>query len=37
MTITMCLDYIEEYVEMNNPKKHKQSVKRSTQADFGAF
>jgi hypothetical protein len=36
MTIGMCLDYIDEYIEMENPKKKKKS-RKATQADFDAF
>jgi spore germination protein YaaH len=35
MTIGMCLDYIEEYVDMNNPKKS--SNRKATQSDFDSF
>lgn len=35
MTIGMCLDYIDEYVEMQNPKKKK--ARRATQSDYDAF
>lgn len=35
MTIGMCLDYIEEYVDMNNPKKVKN--RKASQSDFDAF
>lgn len=37
MTIGMCLDYIEEYVKLNNPKKQKQPARRATQDDFDNF
>lgn len=35
MTIGMCLDYIDEYIEMQNPKKKK--ARRATQSDYDAF
>jgi hypothetical protein len=35
MTIGMCLDYIEEYVDMNNPKKSKN--RKASQSDFDSF
>ncbi|MGG3888646.1 hypothetical protein [Metabacillus fastidiosus] len=35
MTIGMCLDFIDEYVELNNPKKEK--VRRASQNDFDSF
>ncbi|WP_280524660.1 hypothetical protein [Thermoactinomyces vulgaris] len=38
MTVGMCLDYIEEYVKMNNPKKKQtKPARKATQADFDAF
>ncbi|MDM5352590.1 hypothetical protein QUF65_17325 [Lysinibacillus sphaericus] len=38
MTFGMCLDYIEEYLEMKNPnKKAKKSVRKATQEDFDSF
>jgi hypothetical protein len=36
MTIGMCLDYIEEYIELENPKK-KKKPRRAKQSDFDAF
>jgi hypothetical protein len=36
MTIGMCLDYIEEYIEMENPKKKKRK-RKANQSDFDAF
>lgn len=35
MTIGMCLDYMEEYVDLNNPKKQK--VRKATQSDYDNF
>jgi len=35
MTIGMCLDYIEEYVDMGNPKK--QRARNASQSDFDNF
>ncbi len=35
MTIGMCLDYIEEYIGMNNPANQK--VRVATQSDFDNF
>ena len=35
MTIGMCLDYIEEYIEMNKPANQK--VRRASQVDFDNF
>jgi hypothetical protein len=35
MTIGMCIDYIDEYIqEMTSPKER---VREATQADFDAF
>jgi len=36
MTVGMCLDYIEKYVEEKNPKK-KPTVRKATQDDFDKF
>ena len=33
----MCLDYIDEYLEMKNPNKEKQKVRKASQADFDMF
>lgn len=33
----MCLDYIQEYIELHRPKKRKPKARRATQADFDAF
>jgi hypothetical protein len=35
MTIGMCLDYVEEYIERNKPKKHQ--IRKATQSDFDRF
>jgi len=35
MTIGMCLDYMQEYVDMNNPKKVRN--RKANQADFDSF
>jgi len=35
MTIGDCIDYIEEYIEMNKPSKEKR--RQATQADFDKF
>lgn len=35
MTIGMCIDYMEELVEINNPNKSKS--RKATQADFDSF
>ena len=38
MTMGMALDYIDEYLEMKNPNKQKESnVREATQADFDRF
>lgn len=34
MTIGMCLDYMEEYIEFNNPKK---KARKAVQKDFDNF
>jgi hypothetical protein len=36
MTVGMVLDYIEEFIDHNNPKKQKRS-RKATQQDFDAF
>ncbi|MDB1943744.1 hypothetical protein PMY73_07030 [Clostridium tertium] len=36
MTIGMCIDYMEEVIEMNNGEK-KQKTRKATQADFDSF
>ena len=35
MTVGMCLDYIEEYVDMNNPKKVRK--RNASQSDMDLF
>ena len=35
MTVGMCLDYIVECIDMNNPKKQK--VRQASQNDFDSF
>jgi len=35
MTIGMCLDYIEEYVDQKNPDKEQK--RQAKQSDFDAF
>ncbi|WP_222599342.1 hypothetical protein [Aquibacillus kalidii] len=35
MTIGMCLDYINEYIEQNKPEKEK--TRRAKQSDFDSF
>lgn len=35
MTIGMCLDYIEEYLEQQKPQKERK--RKATQADFDSF
>jgi hypothetical protein len=35
MTVGMVLDYIEEFIDHNNPKKKKS--RKATQKDFDAF
>jgi hypothetical protein len=35
MTIGMCLDYVQEFIDMQNPKKINR--RKATQADFDAF
>lgn len=36
MTIGMCIDYMEEVIEMNNGEK-KSKARKATQADFDSF
>lgn len=36
MTIGMCIDYMEEVIEMNNGEK-KQKARKATQDDFDSF
>lgn len=35
MTIGMCMDYIDEWIEMQTPENER--VKEATQADFDHF
>lgn len=35
MTIGMCLDYMQECVDINNPKKSRN--RKATQSDFDSF
>jgi hypothetical protein len=35
MTIGMCLDFIDEYIEMNKPEKEK--IRKASQSDFDVF
>ncbi|WP_177167173.1 hypothetical protein [Salinibacillus kushneri] len=35
MTIGMCMDYIDEYIEQKNPNRTK--VRQATQEDFDSF
>lgn len=35
MTIGMCLDYAEEYINQRDPKKEK--VRKAKQSDFDSF
>ncbi|HFJ9448154.1 TPA: hypothetical protein ACGW2Y_005203, partial [Bacillus tropicus] len=37
MTIGDCLDYIDEYVELRNPKKEQENTRKATQDDFNNF
>lgn len=37
MTIGMCLDFIDEYIQFTTPKKKKKKAKKATQKDFDAF
>ena len=36
MTVGMVLDYIQEFIDHNNPKKEKKK-RKATQTDFDAF
>jgi hypothetical protein len=36
MTVGMVLDYIQEFIDHNNPKKKKAS-RKATQKDFDSF
>jgi len=35
MTVGMCLDYMQEYIDMSNPKKTRN--RRANQKDFDSF
>jgi hypothetical protein len=35
MTIGMCLDYVEEFIERQNPQK--QQIRKASQNDFDCF
>ena len=35
MTLGMCLDFIEEFIEMNTPENEK--TRKASQSDFDAF
>ncbi len=37
MTIGDCLDYIDEYVEIQNPQKKKDKTRKAKQSDYDAF
>jgi hypothetical protein len=37
MTVGMVLDYIQEYIDVNNPKKKTKKKRKATQQDFDAF
>ncbi|PFA84000.1 hypothetical protein CN400_16460 [Bacillus thuringiensis] len=37
MTIGDCLDYIDEYVELRNPKKEQENTRKASQSDFDSF
>lgn len=38
MTVGMVLDYIQEYIDVNNPKKKKKTkTRKATQQDYDAF
>ncbi len=37
MTIGDCIDYIEEFVQINNPDKEDKKSRKATQEDFNAF
>jgi hypothetical protein len=36
MTIGMCMDYIDEYIEANKPNKQKKA-RRASQSDYDNF
>ncbi|ENQ3080989.1 hypothetical protein ACEOWG_004321 [Bacillus cereus] len=35
MTIGMCLDYISEYIDLQNPQK--ETMRKATQKDYDSF
>jgi hypothetical protein len=37
MTVGMCLDYVDDYIEMNDPKRNKSKVRKAGQSDFDSF
>lgn len=37
MTIGMCLDYIDEHIEISNPKSKKKRTRKANQFDFDSF
>ncbi|MGG3046214.1 hypothetical protein ABEO76_24305 [Bacillus anthracis] len=37
MTIGMCLDYIDAYIDMQNPEKNKEKERKASQEDFNNF
>ncbi|PEQ05497.1 hypothetical protein CN585_15680 [Bacillus toyonensis] len=37
MTIGMCLDYIDDYIEMQNPSKDREKERKASQEDFNNF
>lgn len=37
LTISMCLDHIDEYVELNDPKRGEDRVRKATQEDMDMF
>ncbi|EOW9529898.1 hypothetical protein ACO11K_003662 [Bacillus cytotoxicus] len=37
MTIGMCLDYINEYTSIRDPKSKKQCTRKATQSDMDNF
>ena len=37
MTIGMCMDFIDEYLDMHDPKRKKNRVRKANQADMDRF
>lgn len=37
MTIFMCLDFIDEYIQSVDPKNRPKVARKATQADFDRF